>query len=82
MCSSDLVFESMSYEALMKRALGRIAPTMDKREGFMVFNGVAPSMAELAQLYIGLDFVFRSTYLLTALREYLNKRDADRNMAP
>ncbi|MFR8334423.1 MAG: hypothetical protein ACLU9S_20430 [Oscillospiraceae bacterium] len=31
---------------------------MDKREGSMVMNGVAPSMAELAQLYIadGLRF--------------------------
>lgn len=76
------MFESMSYEALMKRALGRIPPTMDKREGSMVFNGVAPSMAELAQLYIGLDFVLRATYLLTAPREYLIKRAADRNMSP
>lgn len=45
-------------------------------------NGVAPSMAEIAQLYIGLDFVFTATYLATAPREYLIKRAADRNMAP
>lgn len=38
----------------------------------MVMNGVAPSMAELAQLYIGLDFVFTATYLATAPREYLS----------
>lgn len=48
----------------------------------MVMNGVAPSMAELAQLYIGLDFVFTATYLATAPREYLIKRAADRNMSP
>ena len=48
----------------------------------MVFNGVAPSMAELAQLYIAADFVFQATYLLTAPREYLIKRASDRNMAP
>ena len=76
------MFENMTYEALVKRALARVPPTMDKREGSMVFNGVAPSMAELAQLYIAADFVFQATYLLTAPREYLIKRASDRNMAP
>lgn len=76
------MFEDMTYEALVKRALARVPPTMDKREGSMVFNGVAPSMAEVAQLYVGLDFIFQATYLLTAPREYLIKRASDRNMAP
>lgn len=76
------MFEHNTYEALLKSALGRLPANMDKREGSMVFNGVAPSMAELAQLYIGLDFVFKSTYLLTAPREYLIRRAADRNMSP
>lgn len=76
------MFEDRTYEALVKRALARVPPTMDKREGSMVFNGVAPSMAELAQLYIAADFVFKATYLLTAPREYLIKRASDRNMAP
>ena len=76
------MFEDRTYEALVKRALARVPPTMDKREGSMVFNGVAPSMAEVAQLYIGLDFVFQATYLLTAPREFLIKRASDRNMAP
>lgn len=76
------MFESYTYEALVKRALARVGSGMDKREGSMLFNGVAPSMAELAQLYIGLDFVFQATYLLTASREYLIKRASDRNMSP
>lgn len=76
------MFESKTYEALVKSALARVSSALDKREGSMVMNGVAPSMAELAQLYIGMDFVFTATYLLTAPREYLIKRAADRNMAP
>ena len=48
----------------------------------MVMNGVAPSMAELAQLYIAADFVLQATYILTAPREYLIKRAHDRNMDP
>jgi uncharacterized phage protein gp47/JayE len=76
------MFEGKTYEALLKSALARVDPGIDKREGSMVMNGVAPSMAELAQLYIGLDFVFSATYLLTAPREYLIRRAADRNMSP
>lgn len=76
------MYENMTYEALLKRALARVPTGIDKREGSMVMNGVAPSMAEIAQLYIGLDFVFTATYLATAPREYLIKRAADRNMTP
>lgn len=76
------MFENKTYEALLKSALARVTAPVDKREGSMVMNGVAPSMAELAQLYIGLDFVFQATYLLTAPREYLIQRAGDRNMSP
>lgn len=47
------MFESKTYEVLVKSALSRVSSALDKREGSMVMNGVAPSMAELAQLYIG-----------------------------
>lgn len=76
------MFENMTYEALLARALSRVTSVGDKREGSMVMNGVAPAMAELAQLYIAADFVFQATYLATAPREYLILRAADRNMTP
>ena len=56
------MFETKTYEALLASALARVSSGIDKREGSMVMNGVAPSMAELAQLYIGLDFVFTATW--------------------
>lgn len=76
------LFESQTYENLLSSALSRISSTFDKREGSMVYNGVAPSMAELAQLYIGLDFVFTATYIATAPREYLIERAKDRGLSP
>lgn len=76
------MYESRTYEALLKSALARVNPSLDKREGSMVMNGVAPSMAELAQLYTGLDFVLTASRLATAPREYLIKIAADRNMHP
>ncbi len=76
------LFEDQNYENLLASALARISSTFDKREGSMVYNGVAPSMAELAQLYIGLDFVFKSTYITTAPRDYLIERAKDRGLSP
>ena len=76
------LFEAETYENLMERAMARISSAFDKREGSMVFNGVAPAMAELAQLYIGLDFVFTATYISTAPREYLIERAKDRGLSP
>lgn len=76
------MFESRTYEALLASALSKVASPVDKREGSMVMNGVAPSMAELAQLYIAADFVLQATYIITAPREYLIKRAHDRNMDP
>jgi len=76
------MYESKTYENLLASALARVTSVGDRREGSLVMNGVAPAMAELAQLYIGLDFVFGATYLSTAPREYLILRAADRNLAP
>lgn len=76
------LFENQTYENLLANAMARVSSTFDKREGSMVYNGVAPSMAELAQLYIGLDFVFNATYISTAPREYLIERAKDRGLSP
>ena len=75
-------YSDKTYENLMESALSRLPSMYDKREGSMLFNGNAPCLAELAQMYIALDFVFESTYIATAPREYLIRRAADRSMKP
>lgn len=76
------MFEDKSFPALLKSALGRLPDNMDKREGSMLWDGVAPAMAELALLYLGLDFVLQAGYISTAPREYLLKRAQERGLAP
>lgn len=76
------LFGDQTYENLLASALARVSSALDKREGSMIYNGVAPTMAELAQLYIGLDFVFTATYVATAPRDFLIERAKDRGMAP
>lgn len=75
-------FDDRDYFSLMEAALNRVDPKFDKRAGSMVWNGNAPSLAEVAQLYTALDFVFNATYVRTAPREYLIKRAADRSITP
>ncbi len=76
------LFGERTYENLLASALARVSSALDKREGSMIYNGVAPTMAELAQLYIGLDFVLTATYVATAPRDFLIARAKDLGMAP
>ena len=76
------MYENMTYEVLVQRALGRVSSGIDKREGSMVFNGVAPSMAELAMLYIEADFILRASRITTAPRQYLIEIAKCRDLAP
>ena len=75
-------FSDRTYENLMDEALDRVDDDFDKRPGSMVWNGNAPCLAEMAQIYLALDFVFTATYISTAPREYLIKRAADRSIFP
>ena len=76
------MFEDKSYSVLMQSALARLPADMDKREGSMLWDGIAPAMAEVALLYLGLDFVLQATYISSAPREYLIKRAAERGLTP
>ncbi len=75
-------FSDRTYENLMDEALDRVDDSFDKRIGSMVWNGNAPCLAEMAQIYLALDFIFTATYISTAPREYLVKRAADRSIFP
>lgn len=53
---------------------------MDKGEGSIIYDALAPAAAELAQLYINLDVVMAQTFADTATGEYLEKRCAERGV--
>lgn len=76
------LFSDRTYEALMEEALGRVSETYDKREGSMIFNGNAPCLAEMAQVYIAIDYFLETTYIHSAPREFLVKRAADHHIYP
>lgn len=76
------MYETMTYEAILKRALGRISTDVDKREGSILYDALAPAAAELAQMYLELDVILNETFADTASREYLIKRAAERGISP
>lgn len=65
------------FESILKRLLDRIPDTLDKRQGSIIYDALAPVAAELSQCYIALDVYQDQTYLENAVGENLDNRVAD-----
>lgn len=77
------MYESQTYETILARTLARIATNVDKREGSLVMNSIAPVSAEHANIYILLDSILRNGYVDTAdTREYVVYRCRERGIIP
>ena len=65
--------EYFDYDVILERMMNRVPSEIDKREGSIVYNAIAPASAELAQMYIllknNIDLVFADT----AVEEYLDR---------
>ncbi len=72
----------MTYEAILQRMLDRVPSNLDKREGSIIFNALAPAAAELAQMYVEKQYILDQAFADTASREYLIKRAAERGLTP
>ena len=44
------MYENMTFENIMDRCLARVSASVDKREGSIVYDAIAPAAAELAML--------------------------------
>ena len=76
------MYEDMTFEVILNRALARIPSGIDKREGSMIHTVVAPVCAELAQMYIELEGIMRESFADTASRDFLIRRAAERGLTP
>jgi len=75
-------YSSMTYEVILQRMLNRIPDNMDKREGSIIYDALAPAARELADLYAEFGEIETESYADTASREYLIKRAAERGITP
>lgn len=76
------MYEQITYESILQRMLDRIPNTMDKREGSIIFDALAPAAMELQLMYLELDVIMKESFADTASREYLIRRAAERGIAP
>ncbi|OOM82338.1 baseplate J-like protein [Clostridium puniceum] len=76
------MYERITYEALLQRMLNRVPNTMDKREGSIIYDALAPAAVELQNMYIELDVILNETFADTASRTYLIKRAKERGINP
>lgn len=53
-----MAFRDKTFESIMKDMLDRVANTLDKRQGSIIYDALAPAAAELAQAYIDLEFIY------------------------
>lgn len=76
------MYEAITYEYILKRMLDHVPNTMDKREGSLIYDALAPAAMELKQLYIEADVLLKETFADTASREYLIRRAEERGIVP
>lgn len=76
------MYEDITYEVILQRMLDRIPNTMDKREGSVIYDALAPAAAELQIAYIELDNILNETFADTASRAALIRRAAERGITP
>lgn len=76
------MFENYTFESIMDRMLNRITDDVDKREGSIIWDALAPAALELNLAYIMLDYIFQESFAYTADREFLILRAAERDLYP
>lgn len=76
------MYESITYEMLLERMLSQVPDSMDKREGSIIYDALAPAAVEMKKMYLELDAVLKEMFADTAGREYLIKRAAERGLSP
>lgn len=61
------------YEIILNRMLDKIPDTLDKREGSIIYDALAPAAAEIAQMYIVLKNNIDLVFADTAVEEFLDR---------
>lgn len=63
----------MTYDLILEDMLNRVTNDVDKREGSVIYDALAPCAYHLAQAYFGLDFIVDLVSGDTAVGEFLDR---------
>ena len=72
----------MTFEKILENMMARIPDSIDKREGSLIYNALAPAALEMALLYIELEVILNESFADTHSREYLIRRAMERGITP
>lgn len=67
------MFEQQTYENILQRMLDRVEMDVDKRQGSLVYDMLAPMAAELAEHYSQLEGVVDMLFIRSASGEWLDR---------
>lgn len=76
------MYEEMTYERILQRMLDAAPDTIDKREGSIFYDAVAPAAFELAEAYIMARVILKQSFITTADREFLIDHANDFSITP
>lgn len=76
------MYENMTFEVIMQRMLAKVPDTVDKREGSVIWDALAPAAIELQLAYIEMDVILNESFADTQSRAFLIKRAAERGITP
>lgn len=76
------MFEEYDFDTLMDKMLSNVDDGLDKREGSIIYDAIAPAALELANFYISLDMVINEVFAESASYYYLIKRASERGLLP
>lgn len=76
------MYENITYETILQRMLDRVPNTLDKREGSIIYDALAPAAMELKLAYIEFDQILNESFADTASRDFLIRRCAERGIIP
>ncbi len=71
------MFEDMTYENILNDMLSRVPNDVDKREGSIIYDALAPCAYHLAQTYFQLSNYVDLFFAGTAVGEFLDRKAAD-----
>lgn len=76
------MYENETRQEIQKRMLERVEADLDKREGSIIYDTIAPVAAELELLYAQLEYFIQNTFADKAERNYLVERAKERGITP
>lgn len=71
------MFEDMTYENILNDMISRVPSDVDKREGSIIYDALAPAAYKLAEAYFKLANYVDLFFADTAVGEYLDRIAAD-----